>query len=128
MSGTVFLGFDRTRPKGNRSVSFLFNTTNFDCFELMLDAALGQYPEILSKIKFEEWYYLNNLYFAYLDKTEYDTAIQAIQSYFDKLIEPEKWQVTAQNCWHELIGSNLQNIGPFDSELDGVSAGWSASS
>lgn len=103
MSGMVFFGVDSVT---NKSMHASINSYNWDALGELLDTALErQHPEIYKIIKSEEAMALGYYYFNELNKSEFETAIEAIRNEISKWSEVSAIQLRAKQVWETICES-----------------------
>ena len=101
MGGSIFFGFDKSKPKGESVNDGYVNTRIFDAFGDLLDSALlEKHPEIIETIKEGE---VMKIYdFCGLNAPDYNLAIHAIREYIAQLKEPTPWHEVGLWVWREM--------------------------
>ncbi|MCT9978157.1 hypothetical protein M2R48_07450 [Acinetobacter sp. I-MWF] len=114
MSGMIFIGFNNERPKGDKSLSELINSTYWDAFGDLLDEVfLPNYPQLHESIKSEEGEYLKFYTFEDLSKDDFNLSVKLIRQHFqhmkpedwrprDYINDMAKWQSMARQVWEEV--------------------------
>lgn len=110
----IFIGFNNERPKGDKSLSELINSTYWDAFGDLLDEVfLPNYPQLHESIKSEEGEYLKFYTFEDLSKDDFNLSVKLIRQHFqhmkpedwrprDYINDMAKWQSMARQVWEEV--------------------------
>ncbi|MFW2171985.1 hypothetical protein ACG95N_00465 [Acinetobacter guillouiae] len=129
MSGMIFIGFNNERPKGDKSLSELINSTYWDAFGDLLDEVfLPNYPQIHESIKPEEGEYLKFYTFVDLSQDNFSLSVKLIRQHLqhmkpegwrprDYINDMAKWQSMARQVWEEVAEPFVMLDSRYDIKL-----------
>ena len=125
----IFIGFNNERPKGDKSLSELINSTYWDAFGDLLDEVLlPNYPQLHESIKSEEGEYLKFYTFEDLSKDDFNLSVKLIRQHLqhmkpegwrprDYINDMAKWQSMARQVWEEVAEPFVMLDSRYDIKL-----------